>query len=590
MSIRKPALAAAAAAHVLLVGASLLRSQDPAASAAAVHAPEAGTALLYDIDYTGDSTITLPDGSPMRAAIDLSGTLEVRGLGPLDADSALVEATFRSLDRGRLTIGAQSTPAELVDQPVRLSVHDDGHVEQLYFTPGTPVLTRQLMQSLLLDTQVLTGEGTAWTAAQQDTSGTLLGQWSRDDGGRTLHRAEAATYTDLTSFPRSLLDGHTAQAALTATLSPDGTLATLSGTTHLVLPGRADIQTTVRQTLRSRRTFEPSEGTDALAGLEAQAPDVAPGAELAAENALRSRVGDMTAARALALLREGSAIANADFAWQVTGLLRLDPALAALLAELHASGGLSPDSENLIVDLLAGASTPETMAALRSILARPAVQAGSGYGRTVQALVLAPRPDAEMVAFLSALGEQQVGTPQGRLTRNAAAIVASRLAEQGDDSHVRHLAAETAADLRDAATPQERAELLLVMGNLGQEEYLRDVLPFATDPDAEVRAATARALRNLDSDEARAELLALTTDEDSYVQTQALRSLDPAQMQDEDFGFLLDQIAAGTVGTGSEEWFIQLAQQDARGEALLQALLDQGVESNTLRGQIQAAL
>ena len=567
------------------VGATLWLASTPDAPVSP-RLPGSGETLTYDLAYTGTSEVTLPDGSPMHATIDIHADLALTG-GTHLGETTLVTARFVDVDQAELELAGRLAMPELGTHPVTVAYDDTGAVVSFFFEPGTPVLTRQVMQSVLLDLQVVTSS--EHPVAQRDTNGVLDASWSQTADG--LSRT-ADAYTTFTGFPDAYLDHQSVSAPLVVTLEDDGTVAGMTGETHLVLPGRANIRTILRTTLIDRTTDSASDRMTteaALARLEAHAPDAVPGRALAEHNALKGRVGDLTGDRMVERLLEGIPDTDARFAWQATGLLELHPELADRLADLHASGALTDASADMVVDLLANAGTAASQRALCDILARPDVQSSAAYGRTVQAVVLTPEPTAETARFLAEQARGQAGG-QARLTRNAAAIAASRLAKAGDPSIARALGAETVDLLTHTDDPQSQSELLLALGNLGGDDHVDVVLDYTEADEARVRAAAARALRDLDDGDARAELIRLTDDSDSYVQAQALRSLDPDTMSDGDFDELAARIEGGAVRDGAEEWLLKLAENDARGTILVEAILARGVESDTLRGRFQAAL
>jgi hypothetical protein len=547
-----------------------------------------GEQLTYDLTYAGLSSVRLPDGSQMTAELSIAGDLELSGRTQED-DTTVLTARFVDVDDAWLRIGGRELRPELMGQSVTVALDGTGALTTLYFSPDTPVLTQQVMQSILLDLQVVDGGGSTWSADTRDTNGELDALWVREDN--VLERVQAR-YSSFTGFPDDLLTGHAVEAGLRASLTGDGLVSELTGETHLWMEDRADIRSTLRSRLVRRETHTAPDATEErarLTRLDARTPDAVPGRELAEHNALVGRVGGLTRDLLFERLARGVPESDHSFAWQATGLLRLHPELADELAQLHASGSLGVDSENLLVDLLANAGNPASQRALCDIVARPDVQASDRFGRTVQSIVLTPEPTAETTRFLMDQAASLTG-PNARLARNAAAITASRIAESGDPSLARALGAETVAQLTRTDDPRTQAELLLVVGNLRQADHIDVVLTFTDAEEPRVRASAARALRDLDAPDARAELIRLTEDDDSYVQVQALRSLDATTMTDADYTDLAERIANGAVRDGAEEWLLRLAEADPRGRQLLTAMLERGVESDVLRNRMAAAL
>ncbi|MEL6342226.1 MAG: HEAT repeat domain-containing protein [Myxococcota bacterium] len=591
MNARRTALAAGTL--TLLAGGLMWLSGSPAESLwSSGVLPDAGldedVRLEYTLRYTGNSTVHIPGGA-LTSTIAIDGRLAIEHVRPIDADSTMLAAEMIALDAAQLQIGEQALRPDLLGARTMMAVHDSGRIEALYFPADAPVLTRQLMQAVLLDLQVIRDDAQTYEVEQDDNNGVLMGAWERT-GARALTR-HPARYVSLRGFGSSARQSTT--GALTVSLHPDGYVETLDATQTLTLTDDgaplATIQGEIHQSLSrvSRRSGGRQANPLADAGWDAQAPDAEPGRELAAQNALRDRVGTMSWAQMEDLLRSGAVADIEELMWRGTGLLEQNPALAARLGQLHDE--LAGLGRELAVDLLANADCPDCQAALRDLLARPVNQAAPDFGRAVQAVVMMPSPEAETVDFLRKLSAQHEGQRR-RIVQNAAALTARRLAAQGDDGPARTLGAELADEIKRTEDPDARAELLIGLGNLGLEEHVGVALESALDDDPGVRSAAARALRDIPTAEATDGLIGLATDPDPIVQAQAARSMVGRDFSTDDVTTLADEIALGAVGEDADEYILRIARDHRDGDLLLQAMLERGVESDQIRGLIEAAL
>ena len=136
-------------------------------------------------------------------------------------------------------------------------------------------------------------------------------------------------------------------------------------------------------------------------------------------------------------------------------------------------------------------------------------------------------------------------------------------------STVRHLAETDPAlaremdrQLRDEAqrarTSEEQAMLVRALGNAATADDLPVILDASTAEDADVRRASASALRLADGDDAMQALLKLATDKEVAVQAAALASLDRHNLSSSDLTKLAQVVLAGGINDLVEGLLVNL--------------------------------
>lgn len=296
------------------------------------------------------------------------------------------------------------------------------------------------------------------------------------------------------------------------------------------------------------RPGAPNASAEALPADPGVPQAVAAVADAAHEDLLRRRTGDMTFERARAdLLRWGRGGRMPDhnrWLWRVTGLLELRPELARDFADLVRGGALGPPGDALVFDLLANVGHPEAQAALRELIADPALRGRADAPGLVQRLVLLRDPEPETVDFLAARYAAEDG-PSRRATAAALGATLGRLAER-DPARVAAPADRLVRDLGAASDPDERRALLTAAGNAGLDSFVPEVRRALAAPAPEVRAAAARALRRMGGPaETDALLATLTADEDAAVQRAAATALAERSLTDEQLLALAEALGRG---------------------------------------------
>lgn len=306
-----------------------------------------------------------------------------------------------------------------------------------------------------------------------------------------------------------------------------------------------------RMEVEAQRSDGPAPPPLALSAFQEKRPfgEVTVSERTEAEH-LAQRIGDMTKEKMFADLgRFGAGGHMPDhnaWCWRVTGLLRRDPALAQALGEQFWVPALGSPGRGLIVDLLAGAGTPEAQVVLRAILAKKADLSEKEWRRHLQALGQITEPTAETLRFTVDRYAEEQGMDRWASALAMGAVINHRL-ESKDDPEAKAAADRLLADLEAETDEESRTRLLGALGNAGVADHLPRLLALRADPSNAVREKMAYALRKLDVPEARSALAELTGDPNFGVAVQAINTLDRLSIGEEEIRLVHAQMVAGRI-------------------------------------------
>jgi HEAT repeat protein len=205
---------------------------------------------------------------------------------------------------------------------------------------------------------------------------------------------------------------------------------------------------------------------------------------------------------------------------RVAATLRSAPADSAPFAAVALAlqnAGTSRAQELVSNTMLARASDPASEA-LAASLARVAMPSDA----SVAALeVLAQRNAARR-----GVAELSLGTAASTLGHS-------------DRSRAWRIAARLATDLQHARSAAAKRTLLLALGNAHVAETVATILPYASDPDARLRAAAASALRGIRDPRADEALRALVRDPDDAVRLSSALAFRARDLDDADYAAIV---------------------------------------------------
>ncbi|MDP3231946.1 MAG: HEAT repeat domain-containing protein [Myxococcales bacterium] len=212
------------------------------------------------------------------------------------------------------------------------------------------------------------------------------------------------------------------------------------------------------------------------------------------------------------------------FVIRATGLLQQQPALAAPLG-LRAGATASSSERAFVLDLLAGAGTPEAQAALRAAVVSASAVADRERVTQFARLAFIENPTPETVAFV----DDAFTTATGKERLDRALVlgaVANALQTHGEPERALQLGTKLVQGLEAAATTKETTAYLRALGNAGLEVQVPRVVARLSHPEPMVRSVAAYALRKTRVPAARQVLLGAVGDSSAEVQRNALHALD----------------------------------------------------------------
>jgi len=482
---------------------------------------------LYDFEF--DATTTAPQGLGPTASM-LSGRTRLKGQFSLETSGSTRELRLVRLDEIELKVGEKTKTeaavlrAALEGHRARWQFSDGDRLQGVTVDVGAPPLFENLALTLTGELQLERRSEATWSTTERTGRGVADVDYSRDGKRVTKTRR---TYSELTGLGAATrLDSLASKATFEL---DDEDVGGRAGVTGSVGAGGAERQTATRGgglPVHRRDTTaiaEPVAGfteTSRLPGQPVQPTD-------AAQQHLAQRINGLTATELtdgiLRLAALGDSPDRLQFAIRATGLLRAQPELAVPLGERAA---LAKDSaqRGFVLDLLAGAGTPEAQAAMRATVVSPLALADRERVTQFARLALVEHPTPETVAFV----EDAWQRAEGKDKRDRALVVgavAAAMKTDGELARAEALGQQLAAALASAKEERDTLALVRALGNAGLDSQARHVIRETTSPSVTVRSVAAFALRKIEAQEARRTLLSLTEDPAIEVQRSAFHGL-----------------------------------------------------------------
>ncbi|CAN5924074.1 hypothetical protein BH11MYX4_BH11MYX4_46250 [soil metagenome] len=536
-------------------GAWLLRSHgDPSASADASRTPAAfgwqrGTRCLYDFDWTVGAASTVDmagaggGGGTMDASSEsaLHGQLAFKAYGK-QGDTWLFGVSVSGLRDVKLVAMGNdllSTPDvvhETFDgREAFVEIGARGDVQHLRFRAGDPPLFKQLLQSVVAESQVVlagSANTAAWQSIETYSVGKLEMHYAVDASDPLFLRRAPTRLLSSTALPQGSAEGLVPVLAGGSEVHLDraGFVGSVATRLDLTIAPRLEHHTSFTMTFRSRSEVEVPER---LAVETVAAEQVEPGAAPEAPE-LRQRMDERFAARTsqsevssmLAAYAKGLPPARGMLT-ATAAFLRLHPEACDAMAAQFLDPELTGRSRELMIGLLASAGSPAAQTGMRRALEVPESRADLGvYGRMIQRLGFVTAPTRESLTFALApydnpdvAGDADLRRVTGLTLGALAAHASGPTKALGDAIHARLV-----ADVKAATTSEAKVALVAAVGNAARASDVPLLRSVAKESEPGVRESVARALRSVDSPETRTALREMITDSSADVARAAARS------------------------------------------------------------------
>ncbi|WIG94074.1 HEAT repeat domain-containing protein [Myxococcus sp. SDU36] len=604
---------------LLLLGATWLHlAQAPVTGASPATTPlhlrfPVGERRTYHLDYTARTEVRLAgaprDGAAMAGQAHFAGDLVLRS-HPAQGTALRVGLSLENLRTHSLELfghallpDAAAVEATFAGREALLELDADGTLRAVAFQEADPSLFKNTVQALAGELQWALRDGDTFQVDETTSRGVARAEYTRLEGdtlpARFLKRRLA--YPE----PRGLGTGGgdvEVDSRFEVTLDASGVLERLVGEERVLRrpagggepTATAHVQLRLEPGARGRFTVAQAPADVALQRL---APGQLVTDARVQERMLAQQVDGLTPERFFELMEKyangGTFPEHNHFLLQATGLLEQQPELCARLADFFQQSTLKPRGRALVLDLLAGAGTPDAQAALVRALSSPQALAEPGYGMLLSRLSLLTSPTPDTVRFierahLTARDDTRVATSY------ALGATAGALYRQQQDGEALAAVQRLESELHTARTPESKAHLLLALGNAGLEAQVDVITRYTQDPDAQVRRASARALRKIQTPQALRSLLTLAEDPQAPVQSSALTALGRRPLDDSALRQLRDLALAGNVPLENHHTLVSVVepyvQRTPEVRQLLQHLLTHDAADAQLHMRIRGLL
>ncbi len=467
----------------------------------------------YRLAWVSSTSVNTPS-TRLEGQMDLAATLRLDR--KMDANgSSVVRASLHDVSRSRLVaLGAEvGSAAQLEGQVAQARLAADGRVESFGFQPETSEVTRNVLQWLLNETQVVCppNEAVEWTTIEPSMLGDAVTAYARVDA--SIWSRSRGRYVSVRGLPESLWAAVQSTSKGELRFGAKGELEQLTASDALKVEGTAALSSTLSLT----RTREVPEAAVASKPFIARAATEIVVAAETETKLLQSRAAGMTTQQVMVELRAATGGMLPDHnRWlgRASAALGLDPSSARELSALSAEA--TPEQRALIVDLLASAQTVEARRELVSLLDSAEARKDPAYSMLVQRLAMVT-PDDEVARFAlerfsESTGADRVGFAYalGAIGRDDTGAAGLDLLREAIDS---------------ASTDTERGALLGALANAGDPADVERILAGLQSGSVEVRRGAALAARSAQSPVVTAALVDHVADVDPLVSLACVASL-----------------------------------------------------------------
>lgn len=547
--------------------------------------------------------------------VGIDGDLVVSSYGK-EGDELVLAARFENLTRAEVSaLGKPLLPTmesarkELEGKSVEIFVKPSGEVARVRFHPQDPALFRYLMQAVVTELDFRVASPGAPASANLDgPSGRGPVKFSVASSGsrprlitRTRERYDELGAWPVGDLPTQTLsnNGHVAIDPKTGTIEEVTETEKLEAARAPSSPQHPDVTSNTSFSLKKKATrngapprrqgFEDVNVSALAARMEAGESDEARRARL------EERTTGVTIDTIVDDLRVASAVPkgrSTRWGWLAMGYLELHPEKCNELVSKMES--LDVQGKGLTLDLLVSTGTKEAQAAAIRAFADDSVVIKKGSPEESilfmrLGLITTPTPEtADFVAARYAKAKEKDDTPVMRSSAIALGGIISAVAKT-DRARARELDDALVMDLYAAKDVNDRAILVRALGNAALEEDALAIRLQSHDPEPDVRAAVATALRRFDSPLVRRTLLELIGDERVGVQLNALSSLDRRPIGAPELEELLQLVEKKKIHPTNLQSFVNLLvtrKDTPMGRAILDTLSKQPELDPHLRARV----
>jgi hypothetical protein len=554
---------------------------------------------LYDLDWTvgSISKIDMAAGNGAAAATDMSsagalhGQLAFKSYGK-QGDTWLFGVSVEGVREAKLEAMGNDllgTPAVVHEtfhgREAFVEIGPRGDVKQLRFRASDPPLFKQLLQSVIAESQVVLAgapDAHAWQSIETLPVGKLEMHYTSEASDPLfVHRAPTRLLSS-TAIPHGSGEGLTPVLAggSEVHLAREGFVKSVATRLDVTIAPLLEHHTVFTMTFVSMSDFDVPER---FAVENVAAEVLAPGAPPAASE-LRQRMDERFAARTsqqeidrmLAGYAKGLPPARGMLN-AAAAFLRLHPEACDAIATQFLDPALGASSREFMMGLLASAGSPAAQAGMRRALDVPESRSDLGvYGRMIQRMGFVTSPTRDSLEYVVALydspaiaGDADHRRVTGLTLGALSAHCSGPMKALGDSIHARLV-----AEAKSATTTESKIALVAAVGNAARSSDVPMLRTVAKDQDHKVRESVARALRGVDSPETRVALREMITDPSADVARAAARSYDARPLDGSDMAELATIVTGGSVSAGADASMVSVVQDhmDANKEASEQIL------------------
>lgn len=424
----------------------------------------------------------------------------------------------------------QSLTADL-SRPFFIRLAPQGQVEALVFDPNVCAEAAGWLAAITTSMDFVRHDGRTWTAEQFDTTGKYKAVYERKDGETVVRTRQGyleavadGQFADPSSLGRLNVDGtdefqvhsdgviRTCKSTTTTQVSPPGDAFTVSTRLNLVahLVDQTRTADPVPAVVPEACDFLPP--PLAVAGRKALFADTA----ITQRPPIDSLLGDLRDAES----KDNPEQARINSMVQIADVLRENPEATPAVAEAIGSG-LNGVAEDHLLASLGAAGTEQAQAVLVDVLADDETHADSKVAAAMY-LGTAEHPSREATTALAQASESD--DPElAQSAKLALGAVARKLGDGDQDAdNAKDAVSLLLAQLKNAATPEQKTVLLAALGNSGAPESLDAIVAALYDESEWVRQAAAFSLRFIPGPEVDQWLVLAMTDPSEAVCSGAL--------------------------------------------------------------------
>lgn len=509
---------------------------DRATLAASGTQREVARAYRYAVELTGEDRVEMPPLEALGGAIRLRGevVLERQRRGFALRVASVSSLRFDVLGRD---IADEETRQALLEAVVEAELGAMGEVVSLRMPSGTPPAVEALLRLLALELAV---PRVGVEVERRRASGRMR-EVAREsfEGGVRIVETEWTRYESL-----DLAGGRPVPGSGQRSARFDGEgLVSLRGTERVEARLGEERVRLVRDLRMERRGS--ADGLGPLGELVETAVERVEAPAMDPTAMLRQRAGGLDTAAMVDRLLEGApeGDALADFLWQASAVVALDPEAPRALADVFLDPGAGPRVMEIVLDLLAQVGTAEAEAVLRELVVSERCRSSSLAPSLVSRLSFLPHPRSETIA----LAERELArtnAPEWAAVNGNLAYRARRAGRVDEATRIRR---NLTARLERARDPALREAYAVALGATRDPEAYDALLRLARSSSAQDRAAAADALGSIGDDRSRGTLSAMVHDSDASVRRNALRALERAAPRAEDLALLAEALRRGVL-------------------------------------------